>query len=78
MTPAPQIDFNTRQQTAWVIGVIALLLIAWDVHAAFFTKGDGDTISEVLLGVVQKRPVLAFLFGVVCGHLFWPQVARLN
>lgn len=71
-----QIDFKTRQRTAWVIGVIAALLIGWDIYAAFFTRGNGDTISEVLLALVQKRPVIAFLFGVVCGHLFWPQISR--
>jgi hypothetical protein len=75
MSPA-QIDFSTRHQTAWIIGVIVVLLIAWDVYAAFFTKGSGDTISEVTLALVQRRPVIAFLLGVVCGHLFWPQVER--
>jgi hypothetical protein len=75
MSPA-QIDFKTRQRTAWIIGVIAAVLIGWDIYAAFFTRGDGDTISEVMLALVQKRPVFAFLAGVIAGHLFWPQLVR--
>lgn len=71
-----QIDFETRQATAWVIGVIAAILIGWDIYAAFFTRGRGDTISEVTLALVQRRPVIAFLLGVICGHLFWPQIER--
>jgi hypothetical protein len=71
-----QIDFATRWKTAWVIGVIVLVLIGWDVYAAFFTKGNGDTISEVVLAAAQRRPVFSFLVGVVCGHLFWPQLVR--
>ncbi|MEK7093283.1 MAG: hypothetical protein AAB927_02255 [Patescibacteria group bacterium] len=69
-----QIDFKTRQATAWIIGVIALGLIGWDIYAAFFTRGDGDTISEVVLGMAKTRPVVPFLIGVVCGHCFWSQV----
>lgn len=71
-----QIDFKTRHQTAWVIGAIAAVLIGWDLYAAYGTPGAGDTISEVTLAAVQRRPVIAFLFGVVCGHLFWPQVTK--
>jgi len=71
-----QIDFKTRWKTAWVIGAATVILVAWDVYACFFTPGRGDTISEVVLGLVQKRPVIAFLFGVAGGHLFWPQIER--
>jgi hypothetical protein len=71
-----EIDFATRWKTAWVIGIVVLVLIGWDVYAAFFTKGAGDTISEVLLAGAQRRPVVSFLIGVVCGHLFWPQLMK--
>lgn len=71
-----QIDFKTRQGTVWVIGVIVAILIGWDVYAAFFTTGSGDTISEVVLGFDRRFPVARFLAGVLCGHLFWPQLDR--
>ena len=57
---------------SWTIGIligVGLTLIAWDVYV-FIEPTAGDTISEVLLG---SAPIVHFAFGVVCGHLFWPQ-----
>lgn len=68
------IDFRTRWRTMWVIGVVVAALILWDVYAAFFTAGAGDTISEVVLGWARAHPVVPFLAGVLAGHLLWPQV----
>lgn len=72
----PQIDFKTRQSTVWIIGIAAAALIIWDAYAAFGTAGAGDTISEVILSAVKAHPILPFLAGVLCGHLFWPQLER--
>lgn len=72
----PQIDFKTRQSTVWIIGVVSVGLIAWDLYAGFFTAGAGDTISEVVLGAAKAHPIVPFLAGVLSGHLFWPQIAR--
>lgn len=72
----PQIDFKTRQSTVWIIGLVAAVLVAWDAYAAFATAGAGDTISEVVLTAVKAHPIVPFLAGVLCGHLFWPQLER--
>lgn len=37
---------------------------------ALANKRQGDTISE-LMWAGSKRPLLPFLFGLLCGHLFW-------
>lgn len=65
---------ETRLATSWVIIVVAGLLIGWDVYAAL-QPGEG-TISAVLLDFARRHPALPFAFGVIMGHLFWPQVVR--
>jgi hypothetical protein len=57
--------------TISILVAVALILIAWDVYVAVNAE-EGDTISEVLL-FVSRHPVLPFVFGVLAGHLFWPQ-----
>lgn len=72
-----QIDFKTRWRTTWILVIIILALIGWDVYAGFFTPGAGDTISEVALFWARRHPIVAFMVGGVCFHLFWPQEVRI-
>ena len=58
--------------TVWIIVATAALLIGWDIFVAVTPQG-GDTISEVLLTFARRHPALPFAFGVLMGHLFWPQ-----
>lgn len=67
------------------ITIVALLacvalLVVWDIHVAVSeadkAPGEGATISEVTLGFAKRHPVLPFAVGVICGHLFWPQIRR--
>lgn len=71
-----QINFKTRTKTSWVLIVLVAVVIAWDVYAAYFSQGVGDTFSEVILGFARRHPVLPFSVGVICGHLFYPQEVR--
>jgi uncharacterized membrane protein len=60
-----------RKVTISILIAVALLLIGWDIYVAV-NKDEGDTISEILLWV-SKHPIMPFAFGVLMGHLFWPQ-----
>lgn len=73
MSMTPQATFNTRKTTTWAIIVITLLLIGWDLYAR---QADGGTISEVILTWARAHPAVPYAAGVVCGHLFWPQVVK--
>lgn len=68
-----QKSFNTRLTTVWILLIVTSLLIAWDFYARHF---NGGTISEVALTWARSHPVVPFLVGVVCGHLFWPQLVN--
>jgi hypothetical protein len=70
-----------RHSTMIVLGVCAVFLIVWDIIVyvrdkkrglAYNSPSKGSTISEVF-GFLSKRPIVPFLFGVIMGHLFWPQ-----
>ena len=65
--------FKTKFGTVWVLGIVAAALIGWDFY---IWTVPGGTISETLLGWAKNHPVVPFMFGVICGHLFWPQVEQ--
>jgi len=52
-------------------GLILALFIyeAW----ALTNKASGDTISEIFW-YLSRRPIVPFLFGVLCGHFFWQRL----
>lgn len=54
--------------TAWILIVTALVWLFWDLYVWY--KGD-KTISEYINEWAGKIPV-QFIFGVLCGHWFWP------
>ena len=64
---------KTNVTTAWVIGLVSILLIVLDVYM-WWNAIPGDTISEVSLINSLRHPMIPFVLGVIMGHLFWPQV----
>lgn len=38
----------------------------------FFVLTGNETISQYLYELALRYPALPFLFGFLCGHLFWP------
>ena len=58
--------------TAWLLIAVTVLLVGWDIYAAFKWGYDG-TISRDILTASKNHPVIAFAIGVIAGHLFWPQ-----
>ena len=72
MTYSDPTPVSSFRWTFWLLIVITAVLLVWDLYVAFSPE-PGDTISEVLLWTAQRHPVLPFVVGVVCGHLFWPQ-----
>ena len=61
--------------THWILIGAAVGLIAWDVFV-YLRPPAGDTISEILLRVATKHPLLPFALGVLAGHILWPPPRR--
>ena len=50
--------------------VMFIIVAIYDVYA-IVTGGTENSISHLLIVSSYKYPILPFLIGVVCGHLFW-------
>lgn len=68
---------KVKKVTLFVMSAASLGLVAWDIVAAS-NKARGDTISEILLENSKKVPILAVAWGVLTGHLFWPQAKSVG
>jgi len=63
---------KTNLKTAWVIGITMVILIILDIY--MWNNGiPGDTISEITIRNAMRHPIIPFIWGVIMGHLFWPQ-----
>jgi len=63
---------RTHSITLGVLVGCALVLIGWDL-AVFRNEVPGDTISALLWEAARRWWSLAFLMGMLMGHLFWPR-----
>lgn len=59
----------------WVLIGITILITVSDVLFATNHKA-GDTYSETILHYALEHPVIPFCFGVLAGHLMWPQFIK--
>ena len=53
-----------------ILGIV-LIVIFWDITIVFIGRPE-STISAVILQVSKENPIIAFVLGVIVGHLFWP------
>lgn len=60
-------------------GVARILLISffcgiflWDMSMMLLSKDPSHSISWALYSISCEHPIIAFAFGILCGHVFWP------
>ena len=54
--------------------ILAIVVAAFALDAVlYYVWGYHATISYVALTRAERYPILAFLVGVLVGHLYWPQ-----
>lgn len=58
-------------QTVIVIVLAILGLIAWDIYAVI-KGGNKATISYIIATTAKRWPLIAFVFGLLMGHFFFP------
>lgn len=66
--------------TGFTAAKLAVALIAVSLVAAggidlylILAKIEGDTPSDLILDLLRKYPIIGAGFGVLLGHLLWPQ-----
>lgn len=62
---------NINRLTLFVILIATLLLAGYDLFI-FMTLGNDATISIVMKQLCEQYPVIPFVAGFICGHIFWP------
>jgi TRAP-type mannitol/chloroaromatic compound transport system permease small subunit len=63
---------NWKTVTGIIIFCTAVIWIGWDIFA-YFHYGNSATESATLYRWSFYAPGVSFLFGLLCGHLFFPQ-----
>lgn len=66
---------KARNITGWVIVCCLAVIGLYDIAALWFP--GRSMVSHVVLDFAGENPIVPFLFGVICGHLFWPQTRLL-
>jgi len=54
-------------------GVLASALVSatiWDTYCLFYGS-PSDTVSVVIRKIITKWPIVAFMAGMLAGHLLW-------
>tara|TARA_R110002020_G_scaffold427218_5_gene636557 strand:- start:107 stop:313 length:207 start_codon:yes stop_codon:yes gene_type:complete len=54
-----------------IIWAFIVAVFVWDVIANMSGNHEA-TVSVFLLSTSRKYPIIAFLFGLLAGHAFWP------
>ncbi len=71
-------NVTNRRITVSILVAMAGALICWDLYVAVaevdLVPGEGGTISEVILAWCRGSVAMTWGFGVLCGHLFVPQI----
>tara|TARA_R110002020_G_scaffold104719_2_gene244836 strand:- start:30 stop:227 length:198 start_codon:yes stop_codon:yes gene_type:complete len=55
----------------YIIWAFIVIIFVWDVIANSYGHHEA-TVSYALLDLSQRHPIVAFLFGLLAGHAFWP------
>ena len=54
-----------------VVAGVALALFALDI-ALYVYRGPDATLSQQFRDWVEQYPIVAFILGVLAGHVLWP------
>ena len=61
-----------QRHTVLFIIALAVTIATYDI-VALWRGGAEATISQIVYDAARNEPIAAFVFGVLMGHLFWPQ-----
>lgn len=59
----------------WIFFVLCIGLLVYET-VAILNSQNGDTISEIFWSL-SINPMVPFMAGFLCGHLFWPKRDKL-
>lgn len=64
-----------KKLTIWIIILTIVILIGYDVYVVL-VHGTEASISSVIITASYDLPIIPFVSGFLCGHLFWRMKAN--
>jgi hypothetical protein len=58
--------------TKFLIILAFCTIFVWDSIVMFFAKDMNATISLSIYTLSRQHPIIPFMIGTLCGHVFWP------
>jgi hypothetical protein len=63
---------SEKTMTLLVVAFCLVVIVVYDVMVVLFYQDVNATVSNTIYQASKRAPIIAFLAGVLCGHLFWP------
>ena len=55
------------------VTLAAIVVVVWVIDVYLFMGGTNKhTLSQAIVVVAQRYPLLPFILGILVGHLLWP------
>jgi hypothetical protein len=58
--------------TKFLIILTFCVVFVWDSIVMFYAKDLNATLSFSIYTISRQHPIVPFIIGVLCGHVFWP------
>ena len=58
--------------TKFLIILAFCVIFVWDSIVMFYAKDLNATLSFSIYTISRQHPIVPFIIGVLCGHVFWP------
>jgi hypothetical protein len=58
--------------TKFLIILTFCTIFVWDSIVMFYAKDLSATLSFSIYTISRQHPIVPFIIGVLCGHVFWP------
>jgi hypothetical protein len=60
-----------KRMTNYFLLAVLIVVCAYDLYAYWWLTPQ-QTVSRTVFDLAREYPIIAFVAGVVAGHLFWP------
>jgi hypothetical protein len=63
---------SEKTMTLLLIAFCVVVILVYDLMVVLLYQDVNATVSNTIYQASKRAPIIAFLAGVFCGHLFWP------
>jgi hypothetical protein len=63
---------SEKTMTLLVVAFCVSVILVYDLMVVLLYQDVNATVSNTVYQASKRAPIIAFIAGVICGHLFWP------